>query len=192
MTENNTKEEILKAALATFLAKGFVGASISQIAKEAEVNQSLIYHHFKSKEDLWVCVKKYCIDEAIEKNHTIRHDSLEHFVYDLVEARFSVYTKEPMRMLVHWQALEPDTSQFYGNRLTPHPLFDISDHIKKLQDNNIVSKAYDFQVLSGVIFSLASYAFFDYANAFSLEQKQRDSYKELVSKILINTLEPLR
>lgn len=190
MSINTTKDDILDAALTTFLEKGYAGASISQIAKMAQVNQSLIYHHFESKEDLWNCVKKYCVDEAIKSDHLIRHDTLENFVHDLVDARFSVYMKDSMRMLVHWQALEPDTSQFYGQRLTPHPLFDISDHIKALQENNLVQNDQDYQVLSGIVFGLASYAFFDFANAFNLSQEQRASYKKLVCEILIKTLAP--
>ena len=63
---SKTKEIILEAALAVFIEKGFAGASISQIAKAAKINQSLIYHHFASKEDLWVCVKKFCVDKATE------------------------------------------------------------------------------------------------------------------------------
>lgn len=190
MSTKTTKDTILEAALTTFIEKGFAGASISQIAKLAQVNQSLIYHHFESKEDLWNCVKKYCVDEAIKNDHQIRHDTLENFVHDLVEARLSVYMKDRMRMLVHWQALEPDTSQFYGQKLTPHPLFDISDHIKALQAINLVQKKQDYQVLSGVIFGLASYAFFDFANAFNLSKEQRESYKRLVCEILIQTLAP--
>jgi len=184
-----TKDTILGAALTTFIDKGFSGASISQIAKAANINQSLIYHHFKSKEDLWVCVKKYCIDEAINFQH-IRHDTLENFVRDLVEVRFAVYAKDGMRMLVHWQALEPNTSQFYGQSITPHPLFDISDHIKELQKSKLIRSDQNYQVLSGVIFGLASYAFFDFAHVFELSKEQRDAYKELVCQILIKTLKP--
>ena len=190
MATITTKDTILEAALTIFIEKGFAGAAISQIAKTAKVNQSLIYHHFKSKEDLWVCVKKYCVDDATKNFQNIRHDTLENFVHDLVEVRFSVYAKDGMRMLVHWQALEPDTSQFYGQRLTPHPLFDISDHIKELQESKLVRADQDYQVLSGVIFSLASYAFFDFSNAFNLSKKQREDYKRLVCEILIQTLKP--
>ena len=188
MSLNTTKDTILKAALSLFIEKGFAGASISQIAKIAQVNQSLIYHHFKSKEDLWGCVKKYCVDEVTNGFHPIRHDTLENFVHDLVEVRFSVYTRASMRMLVHWQGLEPDTAQFYGQGGTPHPLFDISDHVRALQENKLVRSDQDHQVLSGVIFGLASYAFFDFANAFNLSENQRNSYKNLVCEILIQTL----
>lgn len=190
MSTNITKNTILEAALTIFIEKGFAGASISQIAKTAKVNQSLIYHHFKSKEDLWVCVKKYCVDDATKNFQGVRYDTLENFVHDLVEVRFSVYAKDGMRMLVHWQALEPDPSQFYGQRPTPHPLFDISDHIKTLQENKLVRSDQDYQVLSGVIFSLASYAFFDFSNAFNLSAKQQETYKRLVNDILIQTLKP--
>jgi AcrR family transcriptional regulator len=186
----NTKETILKAALAVFQAKGFSGASISQIAKEADINQSLIYHHFKSKEDLWMCVKSYCVDEATKGIEPIRHDSLEHFVHDLVEARFSVYTRESMRMLVHWQALEPNTSQFYGQKLTPHPLFDIAQHVKALQKKKLIRSDKDYQVLSGSIFGLSSYAFFDFANAYELSTKRRGAYKKFVCELLIQALKP--
>lgn len=187
MSTKTTKDTILEAALTVFIEKGFAGASISQIAKAASVNQSLIYHHFKSKKDLWCCVKKYCVDEATKGFQPIRHDSLEHFVHDLVEARFSVYEKANMRMLVHWQALEPDT--VYGQTLlTPHPLFDISDHIQELQKNKLVRIDQDYQVLSGIIFGLVSYAFFDYANAFNLSEYQRNSYKQFIIEVLISTL----
>ena len=135
MSKNITKDHILTSALKVFTAKGFAGASISQIAKTAQINQSLIYHHFKSKADLWTCVKKYCVDEATKGLRPIRHDTLENFIHDLVEARFSVYANDSMRMLVHWQALEPDTSQFYEQG-QPHQLFDIADHIRALQEKN--------------------------------------------------------
>lgn len=192
MSTNTTKDTILAAALTVFIEKGFAGASISQIAKSAQVNQSLIYHHFKSKEDLWCCVKKYCVDEAIKGIQSIRHDTLDHFVHDLVDVRFSVYAKANMRMLVHWQALEPNTAKFYGhdNARTPHSLFDIADHIKTLQEHKLVRSDQDYQVLSGVIFGLASYAFFDFANAYKLTKEQRKSYHQLVCNMLIQTLQP--
>jgi AcrR family transcriptional regulator len=190
VVKNTTKDTILKSALKVFIAKGFAGASISQIAKTAEINQSLIYHHFQSKEDLWVCVKKYCVDGATTNFPPVRHDTLENFVHDLVEVRFSVYAKPNMRMLVHWQALEPDTSQFYGHGITPHPLFDIPDHIRALQVNKLVRSDQDLQVLSGIIFGLVSYAFFDFANSYNLSKNQRDSYKKLIREILIQSLKP--
>ncbi len=55
MGKNTTKDTILKSALKVFVEKSFAGSSINRIAKTAGINQSLIYHHFDSKEDLWIC-----------------------------------------------------------------------------------------------------------------------------------------
>ncbi len=43
----------MKGAAKVFLQHGFHGASLSQIAKAAGVNQSLIGHHFGGKQGLW-------------------------------------------------------------------------------------------------------------------------------------------
>lgn len=188
MSKNITKNKILDAAQEVFIQKGFAGASISQIARAAQINQSLIYHHFKSKEDLWICVKKYCVDEATKNFQAIRHDTLENFVNDLVDVRFSVYTHKSMRMLIHWQALEPDVSQFYNHHMPPHPLFDISTQIKALQEKKLIRQDHDYQVLSGLVFSLTSYVFFDFSDAYSLSKKQEAAYKALACEVLIQAL----
>lgn len=55
------RESVLKAALATFAARGYEGATLQQVAKMAEVSLPLIVYHFKSKEKLWQAV----IEEAV-------------------------------------------------------------------------------------------------------------------------------
>lgn len=184
------KEHILKAALDTFIKKGFAGSSMSQIAKAAQITQSLIYHHFKSKEDLWICTKKYCIDEVVKDFQPVRHDTLENFVHDLVNIRFAVYEKDSLRMFFHWQALEPDTSKFYGHNLFSQQMFDISHHIKELQQKKLVRTDQDYQILSSVIFGLVSYAFFDFAGAYNFSESQKEDYKNLATDILIQALKP--
>jgi AcrR family transcriptional regulator len=47
------REALLRAALSSFAAHGFKGASTRAIAAAAGVNQGLIRHHFGSKEGLW-------------------------------------------------------------------------------------------------------------------------------------------
>ncbi|WMI79902.1 TetR/AcrR family transcriptional regulator [Anaerotignum sp. MB30-C6] len=48
-----TKERILECAKAEFLAKGFVGANMREIASNANVTTGALYNHFKSKEELF-------------------------------------------------------------------------------------------------------------------------------------------
>lgn len=51
--QNNTLENILNAAKAEFLEKGFRGASLRNIVKNANVTTGAFYGYFKSKEDLF-------------------------------------------------------------------------------------------------------------------------------------------
>jgi AcrR family transcriptional regulator len=44
--------QILDTALTTFSARGFNGTSIKNIAEAAGISQGLMYHYFRSKEDL--------------------------------------------------------------------------------------------------------------------------------------------
>jgi AcrR family transcriptional regulator len=47
-----TRKQILDAGLKVFAVKGYHGASISDIAKEAGVSKGLAYNYFKSKKEL--------------------------------------------------------------------------------------------------------------------------------------------
>ena len=53
-----SRSAILESAEQLFLARGFAGASMSEIAKASGVTKSLIHHHFGSKEALWREVKR--------------------------------------------------------------------------------------------------------------------------------------
>lgn len=52
MRVNDKKTAILNAAQDIFSSKGLADANISEIAKEAGVTDSIIYHYFKGKEDI--------------------------------------------------------------------------------------------------------------------------------------------
>ncbi len=56
-------ELLLTAALKVFASRGYHGASISEIAKQAGVSKALFYHYFKSKEDLLVIFAKQRLEE---------------------------------------------------------------------------------------------------------------------------------
>jgi Transcriptional regulator len=51
MKENNKKQQILLAVVEIMDKRGMY-ASISEIARAAGVNDSMIYHYFKNKKDL--------------------------------------------------------------------------------------------------------------------------------------------
>lgn len=51
-----TKEKILKSATKAFAKQGFLGVRIDALAKDAGVNKSTFYYHFKSKQEIFEAV----------------------------------------------------------------------------------------------------------------------------------------
>lgn len=47
-----TKEQLLKAAIKLFVSQGFENTPTSQISKKANVSAGILFHYFKTKEDL--------------------------------------------------------------------------------------------------------------------------------------------
>jgi AcrR family transcriptional regulator len=74
------REEIVRAGLKVFAVKGFGGATMDDIALELEATKGLLYHHFKTKDDL--------LREILARNeltagfetilHGLAEESLEH------------------------------------------------------------------------------------------------------------------
>jgi AcrR family transcriptional regulator len=51
-----TKRSILEAATTEFVAHGFAGASVNEIAARAQVNKRMLYHYYGKKDDLYLAV----------------------------------------------------------------------------------------------------------------------------------------
>jgi AcrR family transcriptional regulator len=62
----DTKTRILEAAEILFAEKGFSGTGIDEIAKRAEITKSVIYYHFKNKEDILQQMFRRFTDFALE------------------------------------------------------------------------------------------------------------------------------
>jgi len=60
------RARIRDAALTTFAARGFDGATIREIARRAKVSSGLVRHHFGSKEDLRAACDDFALARIIE------------------------------------------------------------------------------------------------------------------------------
>jgi TetR/AcrR family transcriptional regulator len=58
-----SRERILDAALKEFAAKGFAGARVDVIARQARINKRMLYHYFEDKEGLFRAVLRRKIAE---------------------------------------------------------------------------------------------------------------------------------
>lgn len=71
MNHPTARERILDTAVKLFAEKSFDGARIDEIARRAQVPKSLIYYHFKSKDEILEVLTHNFINEyinIIEKN----------------------------------------------------------------------------------------------------------------------------
>ena len=67
----DTRARILAQAEQLFAEKDFSGTGIGEIAKRAGIAKSVIYHYFKSKDDILKTLIDDFIDEAVELNRQL-------------------------------------------------------------------------------------------------------------------------
>ncbi|QCJ41150.1 TetR/AcrR family transcriptional regulator [Bacillus sp. S3] len=63
MIRDQRYEEISNAALKVFARKGFAGTKISDITSSINLSHGLLYHYFKSKEDIYVSLIVNILDQ---------------------------------------------------------------------------------------------------------------------------------
>lgn len=88
------KQKILRIAAKIIAEKGFDGARVDEIAKEADVNKALIYYYFKSKETLLDELLNNLVKESIsletyfaqemKNNRDFSVDTLMEHIYEFV------------------------------------------------------------------------------------------------------------
>jgi AcrR family transcriptional regulator len=111
-----TKEKILTAAKILFVEHGFAGTSIGNIAKLANVNHSLIFHHFHNKDPLWVAVKLNIVEKSKQKE-TLPPRTLpfKQFLKKLFAKNFQFYQENPdLIRMINWQRMLGETEQKIG------------------------------------------------------------------------------
>lgn len=111
------RDLILDAAEKLFVEQGFAAIAISEIAAEADVTKSLIHHHFGSKQELWLAVKKRSFEEYVEQQARLLENSEPS--KDLLRASFQGYfdylkDNPSLVKLVGWALAEGDADSVGG------------------------------------------------------------------------------
>lgn len=156
-----SQNEILDGAEACFVAKGFAGASMSEIAKASGVTQSLIHYHFNNKANLWNEVKrrrlKVCF-ETIERFEFDSSENEESILTSFIKIYFDVFRENPgFSRLIGWQGVSVQgKTDSDSNAIEPEEaiLKDVMAVIKKYQKSGIIRKDIDAPYLVISLFSL--------------------------------------
>lgn len=148
-TGDQTRNQIIQAAEKLFANKGFSGTSISMIAAKAKVNRSLIFHHFKNKEELWKAVKSSFADNMGETLEPLQiaQQGLKIFLKKILTQRFELYEKNPdLARMMAWQHLEENNSALLGGpKIT---LKEWAKAIEYLQKNGEVNSKLNPELVS--------------------------------------------
>ena len=102
------REAIVDAAARLFAEKGFLGASISDIANACEMSKSLIYHYYESKEDILFDVMHSHVKALLDAAQTIaaQSDKPEQKLRALTRAFIQLYVGAASRQRVLLNELE--------------------------------------------------------------------------------------
>ncbi|KEQ24901.1 TetR/AcrR family transcriptional regulator [Paenibacillus tyrfis] len=96
------KEQIMEAALKVFSRRGIVGTKMSMIAAEAGISHGLLYHYFKSKDELFTTLVQMAMlgaQDAMKSIYDLQGSPLDKIKYLTKEILDE--SGRPYFMLIH-------------------------------------------------------------------------------------------
>ncbi len=187
----NTREDILKAACQVFIDKGYEGSSISDIAGAQGMNQSLIYHYFQDKKELWLRAKEYLLKEYIEGSAACidTEHGLKNFLMKFCRYGFEYLASHPgvMRILT-WQRLEDRRSQLVGFNLTGRQ--GVEKALIEMQQKGEVRSDLDPHLTTVLIRSFVRAPFFDDFSGIESDASRKQVYLETIVACIEKILKP--
>jgi AcrR family transcriptional regulator len=114
--DRETRQQILEAARQLFLAKGYKGVSMKDVAEEVQVTSAALYYHFPDgKQDLFFSVIQMMLEEwtqgallatAPAQGLRERLDRLTQYLFTLPIDRFSIIARD-----IHENVLDQSTKR---------------------------------------------------------------------------------
>lgn len=109
---HDTKARLLDAALTEFVEHGYDGASTAGIAERAGVAKALVFHHFESKDALFLAVAERVVERARGEYERVLRETppdLLARVLAWTERKFAMFREDPreVRFLVFTQLSAP-------------------------------------------------------------------------------------
>lgn len=192
-----TRQKILDTAKKIFAEKGFDGARVDEIAKQADVNKSLIYYYFDSKKEiLEVLMQKFFAQSINKKEKHLKRvqknvsrdnifESLTDSVVDLLQG-----DKEILKIIIieelksekeHW----PLFQLFDQGLMDSFELFADSG-IEFKQKDKLMQAIFYFGLIPSIFFILLREEWSDYYE--SNIEEDTEQFIEIMKKTYIDFL----
>lgn len=122
MSIKTSKEKILNEAIKLFAKHGYFAVSMFEIAEKANMTKSNLYHHFVSKEDLYMQLIKKTFDDLLilmlsyqgKFGNTSFKKAFREFIEGYI--KFGINNKDLIYMLIqNISRLDNDISQYLYN-----------------------------------------------------------------------------
>ncbi len=176
-----SRSRILKAASKLFVDKGFAGTSLGDVAKKIDVNQSLIYHYFASKEELWKTVKEELLQGYLEASQSSFDvdEGLRPFLQSYLSTGFDYFRRRPdVVRILSWQSLEGDQSKLAALEMSDQER--LMKTVARLKEQGQIRSDMDPFVVILMIRNALRAPFFDDYAAFEKDAEVGQKYVDLV------------
>ena len=99
-TGDDTRGQILDAALEAFAEAGFEATSVRELTRRLGVSHNLVHHHFGSKQDLWRAALNHGIGSTADAlaellRHSVGSPRSRQVLHQVLESAIALLTKRP-------------------------------------------------------------------------------------------------
>lgn len=194
MTADERRVQIIEAARQVFQRTGLAGARTRDIAAAAGVNESLLYRHFRSKEELFEAAVAAPLEEAVAKlvelsgtppadfdsTGDLMHERTYRFVRDLLSAMDEI---GPLLGIVLFGQADR-AAEYFRKRIEPS-----LEQIRKVVDANMVAWSHrEFDSDLTVRLTLGMTWFLSISDKLSGRQRDLSATADSITKMILQGL----
>ena len=122
---NRSRLQILSAAADEFGENTFDKASLTQMCRRAGISKGKLYHHFQSKEEIYLAALQYCCDLISESQEQATQQfgaDLKDNLLFLIDARSETSLKQPGIPMLIWGAMHhpPEELRKHTEKIISH------------------------------------------------------------------------
>ena len=148
--DDTTEQQILRSAREIFKTKGFSGAKMAEIAREAGINKALLHYYFRSKQNLFDQVFSEAISVLLPKLISLLNSDLplDVKIYKIVDYYYQTLSRNS------------DLPIFVLSEIRTNPGFMINLLKEKGLDHGILQKQINEEIRRGTMIEVTVPEFF--------------------------------